>query len=319
MSGLCAELNGAWARDGVAVTFGVFDGVHRGHLHVIKRLKSVAEKYGYRSAVVTLSNHPLTVLRPHVPLRLITSVRERLELLRATGVDVVVPINFSRELSLLSAADFMTALRDCMNMMHFVVGPDFALGHNREGTSERLAELGSQLGYSFEAAEPLEIDGAPARSTGIRQALSAGDPELAARLLGRPFVVDGPVVEGEGRGSGLLGFPTANIGLGPLQALPADGIYASWLSVGGRRYPAATSIGIKPTFHSDGPRVVEAFVLDFDGNLYGEHVRLEFVSWLRQQERFDCVDDLVQQIASDVERTRNALTATPTEQADLQL
>ena len=290
-----------------ALTFGVFDGVHLGHLHVLRQLRDDARERGLTPVIVTLSNHPLSVLRPQVPLVLISSLKERLALLRAAGIDHVIPITFTRELSRYSAREFMRTLCEDVGLRHFVAGPDFALGHDREGIMSVLGSIGEELGYTVRTAGSFSLSGAPVRSTAVRQALSAGDIEEAGRLLGRAFALDGPVVEGEGRGDGLLGFPTANVALGPLQALPADGIYATWLTAEGKRYPAATSVGIKPTFHEDGPRVVEAFVLDFTGDLYGRHVRIEFVKRLRAQERFDDVDALVAQMRRDVEAARDAL------------
>ncbi len=307
MAEVCKELEAGRPDGPAALTFGVFDGVHLGHLHVVRQLRDDALERGLTPVIVTLSNHPVAVLRPQVPLVLITSLKERLALLRAAGVEHVIPITFTKELSLYTADEFMRALCDCVGLRHFVAGPDFALGHDRQGTMPVLTSLGTELGYTVRQAAAFLLDGAPVRSTAVRQALSAGDIEAAGRLLGRPFALDGPVVEGEGRGQGLLGFPTANLGLGPLQALPADGIYATWATVEGERHPAATSVGIKPTFHADGPRVVEAFVLDFAGDLYGHHVRIEFVKRLRGQERFDDVDALAAQMRRDVEATREAL------------
>ena len=308
MSTLCDELQVRRPDGPVAATFGVFDGVHIGHLRVLNHLKKSAKERGLLPVVVTLSNNPLSVLRPEVPVVLITTLKERLELLQASGVERVVPITFTRELSLYSAEEFMQSLCDCLGLRHLVVGPDFALGHGREGTPDYLAPLGAEMGFTVETTPPFDVVGTPARSTAVRQALVAGDLASAEKYLGRPFALEAPVVEGEGRGEGLLGFPTANLGVGPLQALPADGIYATWLNFDGHRYPAATSVGIKPTFHEDGPRVVEAFVLDFDGNLYGKMVRLEFVTRLREQEKFENVDDLVAQITRDVSATRAALS-----------
>ena len=307
MADLCEELQAGRPDGPTAVAFGVFDGVHLGHVHVLAQLRDDARQRGLTPVLVTLSNHPLSVLRPQVPVVLISSLKERLALLRAAGIDHVIPVKFTRELSFYSAEEFMRALCECVGLRHLLAGPDFALGHDREGTLPVLTSLGTELGYTVRTVDAFSLDGAPVRSTLVRQALSAGDIETAARLLGRPFALDGPVVEGEGRGEGLLGFPTANLGLGPLQALPADGIYATWLTAGGHRYAAATSVGIKPTFHEEGPRVVEAFVLDFTGDLYGEHVRVEFVRRLRGQERFGEVEALVAQMRRDVEDTRSAL------------
>ena len=311
MTTLCEELEAQRPLGPVAASFGVFDGVHRGHLHVIEQLKRSAAARGLIPVVVTLSNNPLSVLRPEVPVVQITSLRERLDLLRASGVERVVPVTFTSDMSLLSAEEFMHALCDCLGLRHLLVGPDFALGHGREGTPQYMATLGADMGYTVETATPFELDGVSVRSTAIRQILAAGDIEAAAKLLGRPFALDGLVVEGEGRGGGLLGFPTANLGLDPLQALPADGVYATWITVEGVRYPSATSVGIKPTFHDEAPRVIEAFVLDFDGNLYGKHARLEFVKRLRGQERFDGVDALVAKMTQDIGETRAVLAHAP--------
>jgi riboflavin kinase/FMN adenylyltransferase len=285
----------------------VFDGVHLGHLHVLDQLRASAAAAGLTPVVVTIANHPLSVLRPEVPLVMLTSLHERLDLLRASGIEHVIPITFTREVSVLTPEQFMRCMAECVGLRHLVVGPDFALGYEREGTIPVLSALGTDLGYTVEAASTFELEGVQVRSSTVRKALAAGDLDTAERILGRRFSLDGPVVEGEGRGVGLLGYPTANLGLGPLQALPSDGIYATWVTVEGVRYAGATSVGIKPTFHDDGPRVVESFVLDFQGDLYGKHARIEFVERLRDQERFDSVDALIEQIRQDVEQTRMVL------------
>ncbi len=308
MPDLCEELRAHRPDGPAAVAFGVFDGVHLGHRHVLRALMDSARERGLAPLAVTLSNHPLSVLRPDVQLRMLTSLHERLDLLRKAGPGVV-SVAFTRDVSLLSAREFMGTLKECLRLEHFVAGPDFALGHNREGTMPVLAALGEEIGYTIETVGQFLLDGMPVRSTAVREALGNGDIALVRRLLGRPFALDGPVVEGEGRGGGLLGYPTANVGVGPQQALPADGIYAARLVVGGRKLPAAASIGSKPTFHDDGPTVVEAFVIDFDGNLYGEHVKLEFVERLRGQEKFDSVEALVARMEDDVARTRRILAA----------
>lgn len=307
MTELSDELSAHRPDRPAAVAFGVFDGVHLGHRHLLRALARSAERRGLAPAAVTLSNHPLSVLRPDLDLRLLTSFHERLDLLRCSGVETVAPVTFTREVSLLTAQEFMAALKQHLGLAHFVAGPDVTLGHNREGTLPVLQELGGSIGYTIETVGQFMLDGVPVRSTAIREALDRGDIALAARLLGRPFALGGPVVEGEGRGGGLLGYPTANIGVGPLQALPADGIYAAWIDVDHRKLPAAASIGRKPTFHDHGPTVVEAFVLDFDGDLYGRHVKLEFVERLRPQERFGSADALAAEMRNDVARTRRIL------------
>ena len=307
MPDLCEELTAYRPDRPAAVAFGVFDGVHLGHRHVLATLVTAAEQRGLAPVAVTLSNHPFSVLRPDVRVRMLTPLDERLSLLADCGVEAVVPITFTKEVSLLTPREFMTSLRDCLGMVYFAAGPDVTLGHNREGTLPVLTALGDELGYTMECVEQFTQDGGPARSTAVRQALDAGDVALAARMLGRPFSLNGPVVEGERRGGGLLGYPTANVGVGPQQAVPADGIYAGWLLHGTGRLPAAVSIGHKPTFHEGGPSVVEAFVLDFDGNLYGEQVRLEFIERLRGQEKFDSADALIAAMRDDVARTRHIL------------
>jgi len=170
-----------------------------------------------------------------------------------------------------------------------------------------LDTLGTVLGYSLEIANHYKLDGTSVRSSAVRKALAKGDLTTVETFLGRRFALDGPVIEGEGRGAGLLGFPTVNVSLGPLQALPADGVYSTWIEIDGKRYASATSVGIKPTFHEDAPRVVESFILDYDGNLYGRPVRVEFVARLRDQEKFDSVDALIEQMKHDVEETKALL------------
>ncbi len=304
------ELSAGAHRSGPsAVTLGVFDGVHRGHLHLLKALRDDAARLELSSAVLTFSNHPLTVLKPELPVVLLTPVAERMELLRASGVDTVIPISFTHELSQWSAEEFVAALIDELSMRHLVVGPDFALGRGREGTADVLAELGARHGFTVRVVEPLEIGGTAARSSSVRASLASGDIAGATAILSRPYALSAPIVEGEGRGRSVLGYPTCNLGVSPVLALPADGIYAAWADIDGARLPAAVSVGIKPTFHEDGPRVVEAFVLDFSGDLYGKEVRLEFVTRLREQERFSSADALAAQIARDVEATRSELGA----------
>ena len=307
MADLCEELTEGRPDTPVAAAFGVFDGVHLGHQRLLRTLTDSATKRGLTPIVITLANHPLSVLKPEMQLVLITSLKERCDLLTSHGAQRVVPITFTQEVSRYSAEEFTQILCDCIGLKHLVVGPDFAMGHDREGTIPVLTSIGERLGFTVEVAPHLVLNGMSVRSSAVRKALADGNLATVERFLGRRFSLDGPVVEGEGRGGGLLGFPTVNIGLGPLQALPADGIYATWIEVNGERHPAATSIGIKPTFHDQAPRVVESFILDFDANLYGEHVRVEFVELLRGQEKFDSVDALIEQMKRDVDQTRSIL------------
>ena len=309
MTTLRQELAASRPPGATALTLGVFDGVHLGHRHLMGRLLAAAARLQLTPVVVTFRNHPLTVLQPDVSLALLTTLEERLELLRATGVEHVTAITFTRDLSLLSAEEFVLALKQELGLAHLVVGPDFAMGYRRSGTIPVLEELGRRYGFSVEAADLLTVDGAASNSTAIRAALVVGDVELAARYLARPYGISGTVERGEGRGVG-LGFPTANVLVEPDRALPADGVYAAWLTVDEVSYRAAASIGTKPTFRALGPREVEAHALDFSGDLYGHRVRLEFTHRLRGQEQFASVEALVQQMHQDVAAVRELLPQT---------
>ncbi len=312
MSNLSEELSRGRPAGATALTLGVFDGVHRGHQHLLERLQDAASQRGLIPAVVTFSNHPRSVLRPEEPLVWLTSLEDRLSLLRATGVGQVVPITFTKELSLLSAEEFLEELWGGLRITHFVVGPDFAMGHDRGGTIPVLRELAVSHRFSMEVVEPFTLEGAPVNSTAIRQALAGGEVERVADYLGRPFHLAGSVERGEGRGGAELGYATVNLRLDPSQAVPAHGVYAGWLTADGHRYKAAVSIGTRPTLYTDGREVVEAFLLDFEGDLYGQQVRLEFVGWLRGQERFPTVQELTAQMRRDVEEVRLLLAAPPT-------
>jgi riboflavin kinase/FMN adenylyltransferase len=291
-----------------ALTIGVFDGVHLGHRHLISKVISDADRTGRLSAVVTFKNHPTTVLSQARSVPLLMDLDDRISALKQLGVDIVAPVTFDKKLSELSAQQFLVKLADKLRMRSLIVGPDFSIGHNRDGTVETLPSLSQTLGFSFHVVDPL-IDGKHmVKSTAIRKMVAAGDMKAASRMLGRNFVARGVVVRGMERGRG-LGFPTANLETPERQAVPADGIYATWAQLASGRYMAATSIGTRPTF-DDGGRTIEAFILDFSDEIYGETLRLEFVERLRPEEKFDSVEALLLQIGKDVEQTRELLAAT---------
>ena len=299
------ELSGVASSGPVLATIGVFDGVHRGHRGLLRTLREHAAAQGARTAAVTLRRHPITVLRPEISVPYVCSLEERLALL-GREVDLVVPLTFDRDLSLLRPAEFVALLRTALDLQGLVVGPDFAMGHNREGTVPVLRALGEEMDFSLHAVDALDAEGLGViSSTAVRRALDEGRVEDAARLLGRRFALSGVVERGEGRGRG-LGFPTANLSVDPLLVVPGDGVYAAWAWVGDVRRPAAVSIGVRPTF-GGGQRAVEAHVLDFSEELYGAEVRLEFVARLRGQQAFDSADALVAQMHQDVDRTRRLL------------
>ncbi|MBF6600731.1 MAG: bifunctional riboflavin kinase/FAD synthetase [Dehalococcoidia bacterium] len=286
-----------------AITLGVFDGVHRGHRHLIAALRQRAMARGLASVVVTLHPAPVQVLRPDVRIAYLTSLEERIELLRATGVDAVAPLTFTSEVAELSAFDFVSMLHDALQMRFLLMGPDNAFGREREGTPARVREIADQLGFEMEVlSAPLAAREGRVSATAVRRALVDGEMELARDLLGRPFAVRGPVVRGHERGRG-IGFPTANIAVTPDRALPAFGVYVSRATVAGRAYASATNIGINPTFADERPSV-ETYLLDFEGDLYGRELRVEVLHRLRGEARFDSVAALTAAIAADVEATR---------------
>ncbi len=289
------------------VTIGVFDGVHRGHLHLLEQARAAARREGLASAVVTFRNHPLTVLQPQAQVTYLCTVERRLELLRQAGIEVVAPVTFTRELSQRTAREFVTALRERLRMRWLLCGPDFALGKGRQGTVPALTALGKELGYRVAPLEPFTAGGQVVSSTAVRQALARGEVPLAAELLGRPYSLTGRVVVGDRRGRA-LGFPTANMEWQPEIALPADGIYATIARAGDRAMDAVTSIGVRPTFGGE-QRTIETFVLDFTGDLYGQMLTIDLIERLRGEERFASVEALVAQMHRDVQAARDALRA----------
>ena len=286
------------------ITIGVFDGVHRGHAHLLQHLISAAGTT-YQPTVITFANHPVTVLQPGRQVPLITTLERKEGLIREKGIDQIVSLEFTEELAKLSARDFVGLLQQKLLMKGLVIGSDFALGRDREGNSARLAELGEELGYSVEIVEPLLLDGLLVKSRVIRQRLNDGEVSVSNHLLGRTFSLAGPVVTGDKRGR-TLGFPTANVNVSKTMAHPADGIYATWALVDGERRPSATSIGVRPTFGLT-ERLVEVYILDFDGDLYGRKLEVEFVDKLRDQETFSSLEALVEQINRDVANARETL------------
>jgi riboflavin kinase/FMN adenylyltransferase len=295
-------------RDSV-LTIGVFDGVHRGHQRLIAKVVAEANANGAAAGVLTFRNHPDSVLNPNFRPQYITSVAERTRLMEELGVDFVVPVTFDREVAGLRARKFTELLRSKLRMRGLVVGPDFAMGYKREGNVDMLSDMGAELGFSVSVVDLLSDGGDAVHSTSIRKALVDGNVKDVAKKLGRNFSMSGTVVTGDKRGR-TLGFPTANIEVGPDMVVPGNGIYATLAFVDGERHMAATSIGTRPTFDGKG-RTIEAFLLGFDSNLYNRELRLEFVQRLRDELKFDSVDALLEQMELDVEQTRRLLTAKP--------
>jgi riboflavin kinase / FMN adenylyltransferase len=288
------------------VSIGVFDGVHRGHRSILGRAVAAAHERDATSVVVTFDPHPAKVVGRPVPAML-GNLRRRAQLLGEVGVDRMFVLPFTREISEWTPEEFVERLLvDKLHVVHVVVGENFRFGHRQAGDVALLTRLGAELGFTVDAVSLLTEEGGetvPVSSTWIRERIAAGDVAAAAHGLGRRYSVDGPVVRGNGRGKP-MGYPTANVEVAEEAAVPADGVYAGWLvRASGERMPAAVSIGTNPTF--DGTeRRVEAFVLDADLDLYGEHVAVEFVERLRGMVKFDSVDELVRQMGQDVELVR---------------
>jgi riboflavin kinase/FMN adenylyltransferase len=301
---------------GSAVTIGAYDGVHIGHQALLADLRARAERRGLATVVVTFDRHPATVVRPDSAPLLLCDLAQKLELLAAAGVDRTVVVPFDEERANESAEDFVTEiLIGAVASKLVVVGEDFHFGHGRKGNVALLREMGVDGGFTVEGmslttAGDAGLGTAPISSTRIRSLVADGRVADAALLLGRPHQVRGVVVHGDARGGADLGFPTANVEVPAGIALPAVGIYAGWYERPDRtRWAAAISVGTRPTFYGDeGRLMVEAFLLDFEGDLYGEEARVSFVDQVRRDElRFDSVDELVAQMHRDVDATRSAL------------
>jgi riboflavin kinase/FMN adenylyltransferase len=303
------ETPGGWGRS--VVTIGVFDGVHRGHQAIIGQAVRRAGDLGVQSVVVTFDPHPAEVVRPGSHPPMLTSARRKAELIEGQGVDGLCVLPFTPEFSRLEPAEFVhDVLVEHLHAAEVVVGENFRFGHRAAGDVAALASFGGRFGFSVSGAPLVATSGTTFSSTYVRACVAAGDVVAAAEALGRDHRVEGVVVRGDRRGRA-LGYPTANVELYPHAAVPADGVYAGRLirhtAEGRAELPAAVSVGTNPTFEGRERRV-EAYVLDFDGDLYGEHVGIDFVSRLRAMERFDTVEDLVEQMADDVRVTRDRLT-----------
>lgn len=299
-----------------AVTIGAFDGVHRGHLSVIAQTRAIAERFEAKSAIVTFEPHPAYVLRPENAPALLTSLGHKLELLEAAGIDTAVVIPFDMERSSESPADFVeNVLVDCLNAKSVVVGADFHFGVNRAGNVEVLTTLGKQHGFEVEGVDLLRRDDGKVESissTVIRRALAGGEIRTANALLGRAHEMRGPVVQGDQRGR-TIGFPTANVAVKHEMSMPADAVYAAWyVRPDGVRMPAAVNVGKRPTFYLDAEHsLVEAHVIEFEGDLYGEDARVQFVELIRSEQRFDGIDALQAQLKLDIETARSILAKEP--------
>ena len=291
----------------MVLTIGVFDGVHLGHKHLISQLKEQAGQQGLLSGVVTFRQHPQEVLSPQTRLPWLTDLTQRINLLKNEGVDIIAALSFTPELAQLSAHEFLSLLQKYLRMRGVVIGPDFALGRDREGNTNTLRALGQEMNFSVTVIPPIILSGEVVSSTAIRNALANGDMQRVRNLAGRPFSLYGRVITGVGRGIE-LGFPTANLDIEPAQALPADGVYATWAYIGDRAYQSVTNIGKRPTFGGN-ERIVEVYVVDYHDNLYGDELKIDIIERLRGEKQFDTAGELKKQIAEDIKQGRAILSS----------
>lgn len=302
-----------WPEARSVITIGAYDGVHVGHRSVIAEVRRLAHEHSARSVVVTFDRHPASVVRPESAPKLLTGADQRLELLGATGVDATVVLGFDESQRQEDPEGFVQrVIVDGLRATAVVVGEDFHFGVGRSGNVAMLRELGAR--FDFEVCPVALMDRSdgitePVSSTAIRRALAGGDVEQASAMLGRSFEARGVVTQGDQRGR-LLGFPTANVAVPAQICLPADGVYAGWYErPGGRRHMCAINLGRRPTFYDHASTsLLEAHLLDFDGDLYDESANVQFVAFLRSERKFDGIDSLISQLKLDCEHARTALT-----------
>ena len=291
--------------DEIVLTIGTFDGIHRGHQHLIHQLVQRARDTGRLSAALTFHPHPRAVLQPESPPRYLSSPEERAALLDEMGVDVLVQLPFTPELAATSAADLIRDLVGALHMTELWVGVGFSMGRRREGTTDQLQALSAEKGFALRIIEPLLDDGEPISSTRIRNLLMEGRVREAERLLGRPYTLSGTVAAGAHRGR-TLGFRTANLPVDATRAVPRDGVYVVRAVTPEGRRGGVANIGVRPSFDS-GERILEVHVFDYAGDLYGRRMAVEFVEWLRPELRFSSPAKLTVQIGRDVAEARALL------------
>jgi riboflavin kinase / FMN adenylyltransferase len=288
------------------LTIGVFDGVHRGHREIIQKLVREAHVNDAPAAVLTFHPHPASVLTGK-EIKCLTTPDERADLLVSFGVDAVITQRFTRDLSTATAHEYMSILKQSLGLSRLLIGYDFALGKGREGNAARLTEIGSELGYTVDVVPAVSDESGVISSTEIRKLVSIGNVAETANLLGRCYQIGGEVIHGAGRGK-KINFPTANIDYPTQKVIPTNGIYACWAKLGNEKFMAATNVGFNPTFTPERQVAsVEAYLLDFDRDIYGEQLKLDFVERLRDELKFESVEGLIQKMRGDVVQTRKIL------------
>lgn len=288
------------------LTIGNFDGQHLGHVALLRRVVETAAAREGTPMVLTLDPHPVTVLAPHVDLRLLGTAEDKLARFEAMGIQEVLFLEFNAELAALSPEAFVSRiLRDGIGVRDLFVGEHFAFGKNRAGRIADLQRLAQEAGFTVHPVRPVLVDGQVVSSTRIRQLIQGGDVRTAARFLGRPYALGGPVISGERRGR-QLGWPTANLRLPAARVIPADGVYATVMRWMERGLDSVAYIGTRPTFGT-GERLLEVSVLDEEVDLYGQDIQVQFVERLRGDEQFESADALAARIELDVQQAREKL------------
>ncbi|MBX3002695.1 MAG: bifunctional riboflavin kinase/FAD synthetase [Anaerolineales bacterium] len=291
------------------LTIGAFDGVHAGHQQIVRQLVAGAHAEAAPAVVLTFEPHPAEVL--HGPLKnfYLHDPEDKAALFAELGVDILISQPFDASLRNTSAEEFMRQVHQQLQLSQLWIGHDFALGRDRQGNFDALRRFGAELGYSVHQVLPVRVDGAVVSSSMVRTALAEGDVTTAERLLGRRYRLRGEVVSGAQRGR-TIGIPTANVQVPERRLVPASGVYVTWATLAGARWPSVTNIGVRPTFADGTPApVVETHILDYSGGeFYGQALELEFVARLRGEQKFAGVDELVRQIHLDIEQARNTLS-----------
>ena len=292
------------------VTIGNFDGVHKGHVALINKVKEDAESTGGQSVVITFDPHPIKIMSPGNGPPLITPTHQKLELIENTKIDVIFCIPFTKDFAAISARDFVKIiLINKLGIKGIIIGYDYTFGHNREGNIELLQEMGGLFGFFVHVVAPVHVGNTLVSSTSIRELIQAGNLSEAKKMLGRDYQICGTVVKGKNRGARLLGFPTANLKLID-ELTPKVGVYAVKVLIDGCVCNGLTNIGYNPTF-GDNPFSVETFLLDFSGELLNKTIKVNFIARLRDEKPFDTVKDLAEQIGRDILQARDLFSVHP--------
>jgi len=288
------------------VTIGVFDGVHIGHRSLLSFLNRNAKQNGWISIAVTFKTHPEAIVSPDKQQPWLTDLKTRLRLIKATGVDLVIPLPFNKSVKNMTVQGFTELLRKHLRMSGLVIGPDFAMGCDRQGTADTLRQLGLKRGFSIDVVNPFFYNGEIISSSAIRQLLTEGNVKKEGLFLGRSFRYSGLVIAGDRRGRA-LGFPTANIIPKPEFAIPGDGVYMTTTTIGRKVFQSVTNVGIRPTFADGHSRLIETHILDYDKDIYNRKIHVDFIDKIRDEKHFDTASDLKKQMADDVAAARALL------------